>query len=233
MNNIDKQDIIDNYLLNRMSETEQQDFEAEMTSDSQLKETVELQRLLLSKINQRAFISEIINETEQRINKANDADTTDSLAASKAAADKKSLTNKIKFRQTKLVIYSAAAIFLGVFFINNALQNSRMNNLYSTYYAAPEVDIMRGGDVRGVDLVEADLLQATVYLESDQPKRAREILLKLQTITNNAGYDEDIYWYLALTELKLHNKSKAKKYLEELVDSEHYGEKVNEILSKL
>ena len=67
MNNQDIQTKIDNYLLNRMSDAERQAFEAEMAADSQLKETVELQRLLVTEIQQRAFIDEIIEETKSKM----------------------------------------------------------------------------------------------------------------------------------------------------------------------
>jgi len=67
MNNQDIQTKIDNYLLTQMTEAERQDFETEMATDNKLKESVELQRLLVTEIQQRAFISEIIVETEKRI----------------------------------------------------------------------------------------------------------------------------------------------------------------------
>jgi len=67
MNNQDIRTKIDNYLLTQMTEAERQDFETEMATDNKLKESVELQRLLVTEIQQRAFISEIIVETEKRI----------------------------------------------------------------------------------------------------------------------------------------------------------------------
>jgi hypothetical protein len=233
MNNIDKQDIIDNYLLNRMTETERIDFEAEMASDDQLKETVDLQRLLVTEIKQRSFISGIIKETEERINKVKPENKTVPSTVSEASVELESAAYKIPFRQMMMVVWSAAAIFIGVFFINNAVQNSRMDNLYIAYYAAPQANVMRGDEMRGSDLIKMDLMQAIEYLENNQPKQAHVILLKLYQATDSSDYDEDIRWYLALTELKLHNKSDAKKYLGELADSEYYGSKANEILGKL
>ena len=67
MNNQDIQTEIDNYLLNRMTEAERQAFDSLMATDHQLKETVNLQRLLVTEIQQRAFISEIIEETKERM----------------------------------------------------------------------------------------------------------------------------------------------------------------------
>jgi len=137
------------------------------------------------------------------------------------------------FRKIMMVTCSAAAIFIGVFFVNSAVQNSRMDNIYTENYSAPQVNAMRGEDMRGTDSNETDFWQAIKLLDNKQPKQAQEILLKLYQITENYSYYEDIRWYLALTELKLHNKSEAKKYLNELVNSEFYGEKVKKVLEKL
>jgi hypothetical protein len=209
MSNIDKQDIIDNYLLNRMSETERQNFESEMVADSQLKESVDLQRLLIAEIKQQAFISGIITETKERMNN----------------------TKKphISFRQIMMVTWSAAAIFIGVFFVNQTITNYRMDSQFALNYTAPEVEVMRGGEANPL---ETEFLNATKLI-SKQPEQALNALLKLYSYSDTYSYYEDVRWYLALTELKLHHKSEAKKYLHELVDSEFYGEKVKKVLEKL
>jgi hypothetical protein len=233
MNNKDIQTKIDNYLLSQMSEVEIQAFEAEMATDSLLNETVELQRLLVTEIKQRAFISEIIKETEERINKAKPENKTVPLTVSEATVELKPAAKKIPFRLKMTLAWSAAAIFIGVFFVNNAVQNSRMDNLYVAYYAAPQADVMRGDGTRGTNPEEVELMTAINYLENRNPKQAHEILLKLYQNSDESIYSKDIRWYLALTELKLHNKSKAKKYLEELIDSEFYGTKASKLLEEL
>ncbi len=209
MNNIDIQDKIDNYLLNRMTDTERLDFETEMASDSQLKETVELQRLLVTEIKQRAFISGIIKETEERMNKTR--------------------RPHITFRQIMVVCWSAAAIFIGVFFVNQSYVNSRMDNLYSQYYANPEADVMRGDK----DNTEQTTFIKAVVLIQEQPEQALTALQALYTQPQTYSYFEDVRWYLALTELKLHNKRESTKYLNELIDSEFYGEKASKLLEGL
>ncbi len=231
MNNQDIQTKIDNYLLNRMPEAERQAFETEMAADSQLKESVELQRLLVTEIQQRAFISEIIVETKERITTSPPTPLLEERGAvliPPPAASKTSIFRKIMF-----ATWSAAAIFIGVFFVNSAVQNSRMDNLYTENYSAPQVNAMRGDGIRGTDINEANFWQAIKLLENKQPKQAQEILQKLYQITENFSYYEDVRWYLALTELKLHNKSEAKKYLNELLDSEVYAEKAKKVLDKL
>lgn len=207
MNNQDIQTKIDNYLLNRMNEAECSGFEAEMAADSQLKETVELQRLLVTEIKQRAFIAEIIEETKISKHKP----------------------NHIQFRKIMIVAWSAAAIFIGAFFVNQAFVNSRMDNLYSQYYASPETDVMRGDK----DNTDQTTYAKAVELIQEQPEQALTALQALYTQPETYSYYEDVRWYLALTELKLHNKHEAIKYLNELIDSEFYGEKAMKMLEKL
>ena len=230
MNNQNIQTKIDNYLLNRMSEAECKDFEVEMAADSKLNETVELQRLLVTEIKQRAFIAEIIEETKRRMGKedeTNEVQIPFQKPIPPAAASKNTL------RKIMLVAWSAAAIFAGAFFVNQAFVNNRMDNLYSQYYSSPEVDVMRGEPTRGIDFIEKDFKQAIQLLEKNEPKQAHEILLKLYQSTNIYNYYEDVRWYLALTELKLHNKPEAIKYLKELMDSEYYGAKASTLLEEL
>lgn len=207
MNNQDIQTKIDNYLLNRMNEAECKDFEAEMAADSQLKETLELQRLLVTEIKQRAFIAEIIEETKNKIHKP----------------------KHIQFRKIMIVAWSAAAIFIGAFFVNQAFVNSRMDNLYSQYYANPEADVMRGDK----DDTEQTTFTKAVELIQEQPEQALEALQALYKQPYTYTYYEDVRWYMALTELKLHNKHEAIKYLKELMNSEFYGEKASKLLEEL
>jgi hypothetical protein len=209
MNNIDIQDKIDNYLLKRMTDTERLDFEAEMASDSQLKETVELQRLLVTEIKQRAFISGIIKETEKRMNKTR--------------------RPHITFRQIMVVCWSAAAIFIGVFFVNQTIMHNRMDSHFEFNYTVPEAGLMRGGEANPE---ETEFLNATKLIDK-QPEQALNALLKLYNFPETYTYYEDVRWYLALTELKLHNKRESIKYLNELIDSEFYGEKAMKMLEKL
>ncbi len=233
-----KQDIqtkIDNYLLNRMTLEERQDFETEILTDTQLKDTVDLQRLLVTEIQQRAFISEIIVETEKRMEEEGTINGSipfqqpiPDVAACipPVAADKlpSAASRTFTLRQIMLVSWSAAAIFIGVFFVNNIVQNSRMDNLYTVNYSMPQAN-----DTRGDNPIE----QAAKILGNDQPKQAKIIL---ESIYNNNSISvdiEEVRWYLALTELKLHNKSNAKKYLNELKVSSKYGKKAEDILKKL
>ncbi len=221
MNNQDIQTKIDNYLLNRMNEAECKDFEVEMAAASQLKETVELQRLLVTEIKQRAFIAEIIEETKSKMT----SPPTPLLEERGAVAASKTFT----LRKIMIVAWSAAAIFIGAFFVNQAFVNNRMDNLYSQYYASPEADVMRSGE----DNTEQSTFIKAIELIQEQPEQALTALQALYKQPETYTYYEDVRWYMALTGLKLHNKPEAIKYLNELLNSEFYGEKASKLLEEL
>lgn len=205
MNNIEQKDMelqdeIDNYLLKKMNFQERSDFEKRLTTDGELKQKVDTQKLIVDELIYRTAFNEIVN-------KVSDKDT-----------------RRIQFRRKMTIAWSAAAIFIGVFFVNNIVQNSRMDNLYTVNYSMPQAN-----DTRGDNPIE----QAAKLLGNDQPKQAKIIL---ESIYNNNSISvdiEEVRWYLALTELKLHNKSNAKKYLNELKVSSKYGKKAEDILKKL
>ena len=205
MNNIEQKDMelqdeIDNYLLKKMNFQERSDFEKRLTTDGELKQKVDTQKLIVDELIYRTAFNEIVN-------KVSDKDT-----------------RRIQFRRKMTIAWSAAAIFIGVFFVNNIVQNSRMDNLYTENYSMPQAS-----DTRGDNPIE----QAAKFLGNDRPKQAKIIL---ESIYNNNSISvdiEEVRWYLALTELKLHNKSNAKKYLNELKVSSKYGKKAEDILKKL
>jgi hypothetical protein len=196
---IELQDKIDDYLKCKMSSTEKMDFEKLIATDTKLKQKVDTQKLIVDELKTRAAFIEIVNNVKDR--------------------DKR----YIQFRHRMTIAWSAAAIFIGVFFINNIVQNSRMDSLYSVNYSTPQANMMRGND---------PIEQATNLLENNKPKQAKEILEELYK-NGNSEFHEDVRWYLALTELKLHNKINARKYLTELKGSSRYGKKADEILKKL
>lgn len=205
MNNIEQKDMelqneIDNYLLKKMNFQERSDFEKRLTTDGELKHKVDTQKLIVDELIYRTAFNEIVN-------KVSDKDT-----------------RRIQFRRKMTIAWSAAAIFIGIFFVNNIVQNSLMDNLYTENYSTPKASDTRGDN---------PIVQAAELLEVDQPKQAKIIL---ESIYNNNSISEDIEevsWYLALTELKLHNKSNARKYLNELKRSNKYGKQAKEILKKL
>lgn len=205
MNNIEQKDMelqdeIDNYLLKKMNLQERSDFEKRLTTDSELKQKVDTQKLIVDELIYRTAFNDIVN-------KVSDKDT-----------------RRIQFRRKMTIAWSAAAIFIGVFFVNNIVQNSRMDNLYTVNYSMPQANDMRGDN---------PIEQAAKLLENDQPKQAKIILESIYNNNSISVSHEEVSWYLALTELKLHNKSNAKKYLNELKVSSKYGKKAEDILKKL
>lgn len=132
-------------------------------------------------------------------------------------------------KRIRLAIMSVAAIFIGVLLVNTIFVNKQMENLYTLNYESPSFDEFRGEQ----DALLEEFKSAISLLETNQIKEARSALLKLYDRQQDYPYYEAVRWYLSLTELKLHNRSKAKKYLKELKESEFYGEKVRDMLDEL
>ena len=196
------QDNIDDYLLNKMSVAEKAAFENQLDNDGELKQKVTLQKIL---VDEMLYQKEFKRITQRK------------------------KVMPFAFKQTMVIAWSAAAIFIGVFFINRTVVNKRMDNLYSLNLSIPTYDEVRGEQ----DVQLKEFQNAIFYLKNHQPNQAKDALLKLYAKPKDYPYYDAVRWYLALTELKLHNKSEAKKYLNELVDSEVYGGKANKILGKL
>ena len=197
------QDQIDKYLLSKMTMAEKAIFEKQLLDNSELKEKIEIQRLIINELQYRRDFERIIKQ--------------------KNSGTLGIVASKIPLRKIMIVAWSAAAIFIGAFFVNQAFVNSRMDDLYMQYYTKPEMAVMRGDN---------PIEQATILLENNKLQQAKVILEDIYQ-NSNAEFVEDACWYLALTELKLHNKREAVKYLNELKDSEFYGEKASKLLEEL
>lgn len=204
------QDNIDDYLLNRMSDSQKIEFEKCLSENSELKEKVEIQKLVIDDIRYRAKFNSIINNIEP-----------------KNTSRKKHLGNVL------ITILSIAAIFIGIIIVSKIVENSKMDNLYSQLYNSP-VKRDSNGITRGNSELEIyNFIHAVDLLQNNKPEQAEIELLKLYVLPTDYLYFEDVRWYLGLTGLKLHQKSKAKKYFRELLRSEVYGEKAKIILGSL
>ena len=202
MEELKYEDRIDNYLLNKLDSGSRKEFENELLTNEELLENFKLQQLIFDEIQARAKVKQIIGKSEV-IQKRH-----------------------IQFRRTMTIAWSAAAILIGVFFVNKTVVNNQMDNIYGQYYQFEE------SNYRGeVDETEAEFVKV-VKLADENPEQAQIALKKLYDI-QDFKYSEAVRWYLGLTELKLHNKAKAKSYFNEISNSEFYGEKVKEILDKL
>lgn len=200
------QDKIDLYLLGQLDEDKKKEFEDELATNTELKEKVAIQKLIFEEVKTRADF--------------------------KKAIPKPTVT---KFLHVMKITLSIAAVFFGVFFINKTVVNSRMDNMFAVNFAMLEVESKRGDEMlRGNDakLVKQFFL-AIDLLQIEKIEQANEKLLQLYSLEADFEYYEDVRWYLALSQLKLHQKTEAKKYLNELKDSEQYGERVKEMLDKL
>jgi hypothetical protein len=96
------------------------------------------------------------------------------------------------------------------------------------------MDVIQLKQKRISDNPEIGFYLAMAQLEIGKTKYALNTLKILNTQPNSYRYYEEIRWYLALANLKLHHKGEAKKYLDELVKLEgEYWDKAKELGDKL
>lgn len=196
------QDQIDRYVLNQMSTSERIAFEQYLNTDSELKESVELQEMLAHAIKQRRWAERTIENAKEK-------------AARRARL--------IKFTS---IASSIAAILIVAFFINQSYVNNKVyNTLFTQYYSSTDyMPVKRGND---------PLKEAIVLLNDEDFKNAKILLIDLYNNNDINIQNEDILWYLALTEIKLHNKKEALSYLYEIKNSEKYGDRVESIVNSI
>ena len=235
---------IESYLLGQMGETEKAEFENELQNNPLLKEQLELERAIVTQIQNRAFVDQQITAAKKEIQKG---------------------------KTIRLALYSVvslAAMLVLVFFVHGVWQGQQYDQLYaSNFITYPNDYLVTDGAYRGDVVIDSlQVMAMTAYENKDfatainlftrvltitdnteirfylaiaqlETGQKNEALTNLQTLysqPNEYRYYEQTRWYLALVHLKLHQKADAKKYLHELITLEGvYWEKAKELLNEL
>lgn len=124
---------------------------------------------------------------------------------------------------------SIAASVIGVIIIMNVFTNNKLNAIYNNSYTSIEREVYRGEAHED----EKSFFDAIELLDQKEYKEAKIIFLELYQLSEEYPYYYSLRWHLALTEVRLHNKRSAVKYLKELLDSEFYNNRAEELLDKL
>lgn len=256
------QDKIEEYLLSKMNEEDEQLFEEQLRQDPNLKEEVELTALIIGSARKIGLKTErdsvtADNKADWEILKSASSDEVESLTKGKS--------------RTKIVPWltgSVAAVVLLFIVIHFNNQASSTDKLYASYYKPFEEEpiLHRGADVMDEGTTELlddalqhyanhqynsalDLLnkvapeyadQIVVYksiclLETKQPKQAAQVLSSaLVEYGEGWEYYQDAQWYLSLAYLKSKQKEEAMAVLEQIVKAERvYAEQAGKLLEGL
>jgi len=189
------QDKIDRFLLDQMDVEEKKNFQIDMDNNSDLKESVNIQKLIVEEIKERESFMSILDEAE---------------SSSKSIPDK-STQNKYKtFQINYSWAISIAAAIIGIAFIIWQPHKSSNQNIYNTYALAyARTNILesdntiktRGGAIYFENLSPSDnmIISEALLLYHDQNYRASKTIFE-QVLVHKAKNDE-LMLYMAISQL--------------------------------
>ena len=224
---MDKQDKFESYILGRMTGPEKTEFEHELENNPLLKEQLELERDIAGQIRDRAFVDTQINRAKKEMQRGKIIRLISYSVTSIAALF--------------LVFFLVHGVWKGKQCDNLYASNftAYPNDFLPTdvsYRGDTEIDsllvkAMLAYERKEFTAAETQFSQilstkdspeirfylAIAQLETGKTKEALNTLQMIYSLPLNFRYYEQTRWYLSLANLKLHHKSEAKKYLDELL----------------
>lgn len=227
---MDTQDKIERYLLNRMDESEKAEFEKELVNNTLLKEQLEIELEVVKQIRRRAFVDKQIQTAKNEMKQS------------------KTLRLKIysvfSFAAMLVLVFFAHGVWQGhkydqLYTSNFAIYSNDFMIADGVYRGDASIDSLQVLSMQAYeknDFATASTLFLQILNNSDNPEirfylaitqmetgQTNKALTNLQILysqPNEYRYYEQTRWYLALVHLKLHHKTEAKKYLDELIKLE-------------
>ena len=256
-NEINTQDKIDKFLLGLMDEKEQKEFELQMENNPELKESVELQKMIVDEINERESFMTILQKAE-------------------AEKQKKGKVINFNFRQS----FAYAAVLAGVILLVWQPFKSSGSEIFDTYgIAIPASELSqlaRGGiGTRGGSFyfdnfspADNDKIAEALNLYSEEkyigatevfeqvlssPKRSNELILymaisqlyadeilkaieNLEYLNSHSQHEikDKAEFYLALAYIKNGNTLKAKGLLRKIKEKDNeFSERAAKIIDEM
>lgn len=239
-----RQDKIERYLLDQMDLNEKAEFENELENNPLLKEQLELEEAIVTQIRNRAFVDQQISAAKKEMQKGKTIRLT--------------LYTVVSLAAMLVLVFVVHGVWQGqqynqlyasnfVTYTNDYLQTDGVTRGETTIDSL-QVLAMTTYENQNFTEAETQLDQilaknenpelrfylAVSQLQNGKTELAQQTLETLYVQTPDYRYYEQTRWYLALVHLKLHHKTEAKKYLDELVKLEGvYWDKAKELLKKL
>ena len=239
---MDNRDKIEKYLLNRMTEREKADFENELQNNDLLNEQLELEQAIVGQIQKRAFIDEQINIAKKEMQGGKTIRLTIYSVVSIAAIfimvllvqgvwhgqqyDKMYAENFIPYKDGYLENYVARGEISrstnsgsGSLTRGEVVIDSLLINVFMAYNKGEftKAELQFDQLLEHQDNPELRFYLAVTQLENGKAELAIKTLQPLYNLKQDYRYFEQIRWYLSLSHLKLHHKTEAMKYLNELI----------------
>jgi TolA-binding protein len=229
---MDTQEKFENYILGQMTAAEKAEFENEIENSPILKEQLELEQDIVGQIRNRAFVERQINTAKKEMQRGRIIRLMSYSISSIAALLLVFfvIQGVLQNRQCDQLYASNFTTPTNDYLMIDA--NSRGGQ--ETTRGEAEVDsisAMKAYEKKDFETAKTQFNQiisekdnpelrfylAITQLETGKAKDALKTLQLLYTQPKEYRYYEQTRWYLALVHLKLHHKSEAKKYLDELV----------------
>ncbi len=241
---MDTQDKIEKYLQNRMIESEKAEFENELENNPLLKEQLELEQAIVEQIRNRAFVDK-------------------QIVAAKNELRRGKTLRLVLYSVTSIAAIFILSLFIPGLFTNPDFDQLYASNFttYTNDYImvdgvtrgettidSLQVKAMKAYENENFTEAETQFNQilaenenpelrfylAVSQLQNGKTELAQQTLETLYVQTSDYWYYEQTRWYLALVHLKLHHKTEAKKYLNELIKLEGKNlDKAKEMINKL
>ena len=242
-----KQEKFEDYLLGRMTESEKAKFEKELENNPMLKEQLELERAIVGQISNRAFVEEQINTAKKEMKRGKTVRLVLYSITSIAAIFIFSLfitslftnPNFDELYASNFTSYTNDYMATDGAYRGDVKIDSLLLTAMKSYEKQDYVDAETQFNqiLSSKDNPNIRFYLAVSQLETGKTELAISTLNTLLSQPNEKNvfdYYEQTRWYLALVNLKLHQKSDAKKYLKELVALEGvYWDKAKELLKAL
>lgn len=238
------QDKIERYIHNRLTESERADFEIEMNQNPLLKDQVELEQAIVTQVQNRAFVDQQISAAKNEMRKHKTIRLTLYSVVSVAAMlvlvffvrgvwqgrqyDQLYASNFVTYTNDYIMV---DGVYKGEATVDS-LEMAAMKAYENQNFAEAETQLDQ--ILAKNENPELRFYLAVSQLQNGKTELAQQTLENLYVQTPDYRYYEQTRWYLALVHLKLHQKTEAKKYLDELVKLEgEYLDRAKELLTRL
>ena len=241
---MDTQDKFEKYILGHMTGPEKAEFENELEKKPLLKEQLELQRNIAGQIRDRAFVDKQINRAKKEMQRGKVIRLISYSVTSIAAlflvfflvhgvwqgnqCDKLYASNFTTYTNDYIPTDGS---YRGDTEIDSLLVKAMLAYERKDFTTA---ETQFGQILSTKDNPEIRFYLAITQLETDKTKEALNTLQMIYSLPLGFRYYEQTRWYLALVNLKLHDKAEAAKYLEELVTLDGiYLDRAKKLLKKI
>lgn len=229
---MDKQNKFEKYILGQMTEAETAEFEKELDNNPLLKEQLELEQDIVGQIRNRAFVDEQISRAKKEMQRGKTIRLISYSVSSIAALFLVFFVVQgvLEGQKYNELYASNFTTYTNDFIVTDGTIRGEDEtrgdvwdaNPISAMSAYEKKDFAKAETQFNQILSKSDNPEIRFYLaitqmENGKTKDALKTLQQLYAQPKEYRYYEQTRWYMALTNLKLHRKSEAKKYLDELV----------------